>query len=74
MFISTVAKMLWKITKLTRMEPVPKAPTRQEHEAPVNVPVDPQLYCALTHEASKSGMSLHAFVAQKLKSLTPGGS
>ena len=55
-------------------ELVPKAPIRQEHEAPVNVPVDPQLYRALTHEASKSGMSLYAFVAQKLKSLTPGGS
>ena len=49
-------------------EPVPKAPTRQEHEAPVNVPVDPQLYRALAREASKSGMSLYAFVTQKLKS------
>ena len=49
-------------------EPVPKAPTRQEHEAPVNVPVDPQLYRALAREASKSGMSLYTFVAQKLKS------
>lgn len=49
-------------------EPVPKAPARQEHETPVNIPVDPQLYRALAREASKSGMSLYAFVTQKLKS------
>ena len=49
-------------------EPVPKAPARQEHETPVNIPIDPQLYRALAREASKSGMGLYAFVTQKLKS------
>ncbi len=66
--------LAWKGVKESyqkHQEPIPKAPTRQEHEAPVNVPIDPQIYRALTHEASKSGMSLHAFVAQKLKSIVP---
>ena len=37
-------------------------------ETPFKVAIDAQLYHALTHEAEKSGMSLYAFVAQKLKS------
>ncbi|MDE0469354.1 MAG: type II toxin-antitoxin system HicB family antitoxin [Candidatus Poribacteria bacterium] len=50
-------------------ESIPKAPARGEDEAPFKVAIDAQLYHALTHEASKSGMSLYAFVAQKLKSM-----
>ena len=52
-------------------EPIPKAPAWQSHEAPFNVTVDAQLYYALTHEALKAGMSLDAFVAQKLRSMVP---
>ena len=52
-------------------ESIPKAIARQEHETPFNVPVDAQLYHALTHEASKAGMSLYAFVTQQLKSTVP---
>jgi predicted RNase H-like HicB family nuclease len=52
-------------------EPVPKATARQEHTAPFNVPVDAQLYHALTDEAAKTGISLYALVVQKLKSTVP---
>lgn len=50
-------------------EPIPKAPARGEDEAPFKVAIDAQLYRALTYEASKSGMSLYTFIAQKLKSM-----
>lgn len=49
------------------MEPVPKAPARGEDEVPFKIAIDAQLYHALTYEAEKSGMSLYALVAQKLK-------
>ena len=52
-------------------EPIPKAPSRQEYNGHFNVPVDEQLYRALTDEAQKAGMSLYAFAAQKLKSRKP---
>ena len=47
---------------------IPKAPSREGYEGPVNVPVDAQLYHALATEATEAGMSLYALVAQKLKS------
>ena len=46
--------------------PVPKAPSREGYEGPVNVPVDAQLYHALANEAVEARMSLYALVAQKL--------
>ena len=52
-------------------ESIPQAPSRQEYNGPFNVPVDEQLYRALTDEAQKAGMSLYAFAAQKLKSTKP---
>ena len=52
-------------------EPVPKAPTRQEDEAPFKVAIDAQLYHDLTDEAAKAGVSLYALVARKLKSTIP---
>ncbi len=52
-------------------EPIPKAPSRQGYNGPFNVPVDEQLYHALTEEAKKAGMSLHTLVTQKLKSTEP---
>ena len=54
-------------------EPIPKAPTHGEDKAPFKVAIDAQLYHALTHEAEKSGMSLYAFVTQKLKSTVVQG-
>ena len=48
--------------------PVPKAPSREGYEGPVNVPVDAQLYHALANEAAEARMSIYALVAQKLKS------
>ena len=52
-------------------EPVPKAPSRREDEAPFKVAIDAQLYYDLTNEAAKAGVSLYALVAQKLKSTAP---
>lgn len=49
-------------------EPIPEPPSRNGYEGPFNIPVDEQLYRALTDEAQKAGMSLYAFAAQKLKS------
>ena len=49
-------------------EPIPRAPSRKASERPFNVPVDEELYHALTDEATKAGMSLYALAAQKLKS------
>ena len=50
---------------------VPKAPSREAYEPPVNVPVDKELYHILTDEAAKAGISLYALVEQKLKSTEP---
>ena len=61
----------WKCVKETYeedREPIPKAPSREGYEGPVNVPVDAQLYHALANEAAEARMSLYALVAQKLKS------
>ena len=52
-------------------EPIPKAPTRPEDEAPFKVAIDAQLYHDLTDEATKAGVSLYALVARKLKSTVP---
>ena len=52
--------------------PVPKAPSREGYEGPVNVPVDAQLYHALANEAAEARISLYALVAQKLgKTIAP---
>ena len=47
-------------------EPIPQAPSWKEDKRPFNIPVDGQLYHLLAEEASQSGMSLYALVAQKL--------
>ncbi len=47
-------------------EPIPKAPSRNGYEGPFNIPVDAELYHALTDEAAKSGISLYTLVTQKL--------
>ena len=49
-------------------EPIPQAPSLKGYERPFNIPVNEELYHALTNEAAKAGMSLYALVAQKLKS------
>ena len=64
----------WKCVKESYeedKEPIPKAPSREGYEGPVNIPVDSQLYHALANEAATAGMSLYALVAQKLKSIEP---
>ena len=64
----------WKCVKESYQkdhEPIPKAPSRNGYEGPFNVPVEEQLYRALTDEASKIGMSLYTLVAQKLSKTTP---
>ena len=61
----------WKVVKESYQkhhEPIPKPPSRNGYEGPFNIPVDEQLYRALTDEAQKAGMSLYVFAAQKLKS------
>ncbi len=61
----------WELIKECYREdgvPVPKAPSREGYEGPVNVPVEAQLYHALANEAAEARMSLYALVAQKLKS------
>ncbi len=67
-------KEAWELMKECYHEdgvPVPKAPSREGYEGPVNIPVDSQLYHALANEAATAGMSLYALVAQKLKSIEP---
>ncbi len=62
-------KEAWELMKKCYHEdgvPVPKAPSREGYEGPFNVPVDAQLYHALTNEAVEAGMSLYALAAQKL--------
>ena len=64
-------KEAWELMKECYQEdgiPVPKAPSREGYEGPVNLPVDAQLYHALANEAAEARISLYAFVAQKLKS------
>ena len=64
-------KEAWELMKECYHEdgvPVPKAPSREGYEGPVNIPVDSQLYHALANEAAKAGMSLYALAARKLKS------
>ena len=64
-------KEAWELMKECYQEdgvPIPKAPSREGYEGPVNVPVDAQLYHALANEAAEARMSLYALVAQKLKS------
>ncbi len=67
-------KTAWELMKECYQEdgePIPKAPSRQGYEGPFNVPVDKQIFHALTDEAAKAGMSLYALVAQKLQSTVP---
>ena len=64
-------KEAWELIKECYREdgiPVPKAPSREGYEGPVNVPVDAQLYHALANEAAEARISLYALAAQKLKS------
>ena len=63
--------MAWEGVKASyrkHHEPIPRAPSRKAYERPFNVPVDEELYHALTDEAAKAGISLYALAAQKLKS------
>lgn len=67
-------KTAWELMKECCQEdgePIPKAPSRQGYEGPFNIPVDKQIFQALTDEAAKAGMSLYALAAQKLKSTVP---
>ncbi len=48
-------------------EPIPKPTERQKHETSFNVPIEAQLYRALTHEASEAGTSLYALITEKLR-------
>ena len=69
--------VVWKGVKESyrkHNEPIPQAPSRKEYGGPFNVPVDEQLYRALTSEAAKAGISLYAPIAQKLgQSVEAGG-
>ena len=64
----------WKCVKESYdedQEPIPQAPSREGYEGPFNIPVDAQLYHALTNESAEARMSLYALVAQKLRSTEP---
>ena len=64
----------WKCVKESYEEdeePIPQAPSRKGYERPFNIPVDEELYHALTDEAAQAGISLYALAAQKLKSTEP---
>ncbi|MXZ01788.1 type II toxin-antitoxin system HicB family antitoxin [Candidatus Poribacteria bacterium] len=66
-------KTAWELMKECYQEdgePVPKAPSRNGYQGPFNIPVDAELYHALTDEAEKSNMSLYALVTQKLSKTT----
>ena len=66
-------KTAWELMKECYQmdgEPIPKAPSRNVYEEPLNVPVDAQLYHTLTDEAAKIGMSLYTLVTQKLSKTT----
>ena len=47
-------------------EPIPKAPSRDGYEGLFSVPIEEQLYRALTNEAKEAGISLYTLVIQKL--------
>ncbi len=67
-------KTAWELMKECYQkdgEPIPKASSRQGYSGPYNVPVDENIYHALTDEAAKTGISLFALVAQKLKPSIP---
>ena len=51
-------------------EPIPKPPSRNGYEGPFNLPIEEQLYRALTDEAKKAGISLYTLVIQKLSKTT----
>ena len=51
-------------------EPIPQAPLLKGYERSFNIPVDEELYHALTDEAAEAGLSLYALVAQKLGKTT----
>ena len=57
--------MLKNVTKWM-VNPIPKAPSRNGYEGPFNIPVEEQLYHALTDEAAKAEISLYTLVVQKL--------
>ena len=66
-------KTAWELMKECYQmdgEPIPKAPSRNGYEGPLNVPIDDQLYHTLTDEAAKIGMSLYTLVTQKLSKTT----
>ena len=66
-------KTAWELMKECYQmdgEPIPKAPSRNAYEEPLNVPVDAQLYHALADEAAKTGISLYTLVMQKLSKTT----
>ena len=66
-------KTAWELMKECYQmdgEPIPKAPSRNGYEEPLNVPVDAQLYHALADEAAKTGISLYTLVMQKLSKTT----
>ena len=63
-------KTAWELMKeCYQMDgaPIPIAPSRNEYEGPVSVPIDSGLYRALADEATKTGISLYTLVTQKLK-------
>ena len=63
--------MAWEGVKKSyrkHREPIPQAPSQKGYERPFNIPVDEELYHALTDEAAQAGLSLYALAAQKLKS------
>ena len=66
-------KTAWELMKECYQmdgEPIPKVPSQNGYEGPLNVPVNAQLYHALVDEAAKAGMSLYSLVAQKLSKTT----
>jgi predicted HicB family RNase H-like nuclease len=67
-------KTAWQLVKESYQvhgEPLPKAPSREGYEGPLNIPVDAKTYHALVDEAAKAGISLYALAAQKLAKPTP---
>ena len=63
----------WELIKQhNRMdrEPTPQAPSPETYEGSFNVPVDTQLYHALTVAAAEAGVNLYTIVARKLAAAT----
>ncbi len=52
-------------------EPIPIAASLNEDKEPFNVPIDKQIFHALTDEAAKAGISVYTLVMQKLQSAVP---